>query len=178
MQMSLLWFVSLYQFCTLMPPALLSESGHFSPRLGRHKQRLLMLFYVSGTCFPWQKLLILCGGGWQSSGSGMVWEANIRTCTFFFILCCLESYSRLQAVSILWLFSGWMWWHRIAWSVLSKCPSTFCVYAWQTAFTFSVNLTNRRSVWAAIRGMNYRKWGWMGLRQPSIFLFPTSCKTS
>lgn len=131
-----------------------------------------LLFYVSGICFLWQKPLILCGGGWQSSGSGMVWEASIRMCIYFFILCCLESYSRLRAVSILWLFSGWMWWHRIARSVSSKCPSTLCVYAWQDAFTFFVNLTNRRSVWAAKHVTNYRKWGWMGLRSPSIFLFP------
>lgn len=44
--------------------------------------------------------------------------------------------------------------------------------AWQDAFTFFVNLTNRRSVWAAKHVTNYRKWGWMGLRSPSIFLFP------
>lgn len=151
-----------------MPPALLSESGHFSPRRGRYRETAFLciryLLSVTETTHPlWR---------WLDSGSGMVWEASIRTCIYFFILCCPESYSRLRAVSILWLFSGWMWWHRIARSVSSKCPSTLCVYAWQDAFTFFVNLTNRRSVWAAKHVTNYRKWGWMGIRSPSLFLFP------
>lgn len=68
----------------------LSESGHSSPRRGSHMERLLLLLYISGAWFPWQKLLILYRGSRQSRGSRTAQETSIRTCTFL-IPCWFES---------------------------------------------------------------------------------------
>lgn len=104
MQMSLLWFVLLCQFCTLMPPALLSESGHFSPRRGRYRETAFLciryLLSVTETTHPLWRWL---AKQWQWDGMRSQYQ-NVHI--FFYPMLpwiLLQTTSCFHSVAFQWL---------------------------------------------------------------------------